>query len=109
MIFSFLATRAGKFAAAGVAVILAVIAFLWWLDSREKAAVERDRAEAAAEIAESQERAQRASSERVEAIRNDTERTNDEARDAARNSDDPLGDAFGKLRERQTRRSAPAR
>ena len=109
MIWAFFASRAGKYTAAGIAIVLAVIAFLWWLGEREEAAVERDRAKAAQVIAKATERAETAAQATTAAIQNEVKHGNDEARGAAVNSADPLGVGIGKLRERQAGRNAAAR
>lgn len=101
MILAFLATRAGKFAAIGLAVVLAITAFMLWLDHREKAAVNADRAQAAVEVLDTARRADAAAVATTAAIQTKVEKSNDEARNAARNSDDPLRDGFGKLRAKQ--------
>lgn len=98
MILSFLSTRAGKFAAAGVALILAVIAFTLWLRNERQEAVERDRAEAAQVIAKSQERAEAAAQATGAAIQQEVDRTNADARKAAAGSDDVLKSGFDSLR-----------
>lgn len=109
MILAFLSTRAGKFAAAGLAIILAIALFMLWLNGREKAAVERDRAEAAAEAAKTARRAEEASSAEIRAVQTEVEKANDEARDAAQRSDDPLGAGFDSLRTKQAGRRPAAR
>ncbi len=109
MTLAFLATRAGKFAAGGLAIALLIAGFMWWLDNERDEAVEADRAKAAAEIAPRQQRAGDAAQATTATIQNEAETTNAQVRDAARNSDDPLRDGFGKLRARQARGDAPAR
>ncbi len=98
MLIAFLATRAGKFAAGGLAIVLLIVGFMFWLHGREKAAVEADRAKVAAKVLETSRRADAAAQATTAAIQSKVETTNEQARDAARNSDDPLRDGFGKLR-----------
>ncbi len=98
MLMAFLATRAGKFAAIGLAVVLAFAGFLWWLESERDEAVEADRAAAQAEAAvitrKADERAHGAAAATTGAIQEGTER----AKAAAAQSDDPLAAGLDSLR-----------
>jgi len=96
------AARIAKWGLIALAVIAAVVAFNLWLDGREKAAVEAavqaDRAahDAAVQV-EATEAAERAS-EAVEEEQAETTQRVEGAADAAKDSEDPLADAFGWLR-----------
>ena len=109
MILAFLATRAGKFAALALAVVLAVAAFTWWLSNERQEAVEADRAKAAVEVLGKARRADEASSATTTAIQSKVETTNAEVREAARNSDDPLRDGLDRLRTGKARPSPATR
>ena len=109
MIFSFLATRLGKFAAIGLAVVLAFGLFQWWLASERKEAVERDRAKAAQIIAERRERADVAAQGKIRDVQGKVETTNEKAAAAARNDPDPLARGFDSLRASKARGDAAPR
>lgn len=82
----------------GIAGVAAAIAFLLWLNAREEAAVERDRAKARVETVERAREADTAAVGQIEAVQTKVERRNVKAREAAANSDDPLKDALDALR-----------
>ena len=92
---------AAKLIGGGIALALTIAGFMLWLNGRENAAVEADRAKAAVEVLGKARRADAAAQATTAAIQSKVETTNEQARDAARNSDDPLRDGFGKLRARQ--------
>lgn len=86
---------------AGIGALL-VIAAVIYVNARERAAVKADRAKAAVEALERQNRADRAAQSTVDASRKETEDGNTEARKAAAdNPDDPLKGALDKLREKR--------
>ncbi len=88
MILAFLATRAGKFAAGGLAVVLAITAFMLWLNHREKAAVEADRAVAAQQATEAQLRAERAADSQFQAVQASNAAESSKTRDAMKEAAD---------------------
>ncbi len=106
---AFLATRAGKFAAIGLAVVLAVAGFLWWLESERDEAVEADRAAAQAEAAvitrKADERAHGAAAATTGAIQQES----NDAKAAADASDDPLGAGLRSLRDSKGGNRPPAK
>lgn len=104
MLIAFLTTRAGKLAAGAVLFVVALLALALWLRSERQEAVEADRAKAVAEATQRARRADEAAQATTQAIQNETERTNEQARDAAANDPDPLGAGF-----RELRRSSEAR
>jgi hypothetical protein len=101
MLYAFFSTRAGKAVLIGLALLLAAVAFALWLRGERREAVEADRAAASAEAlskaAEAQERGADAARESAAGI----EAGNTAARDAARDSDDPLKAGLEELRNRQ--------
>ncbi len=92
---------AAKYIGGALALVLAITAFMLWLNHRENAAVEADRAKAAVEVLGKARRADAAAAATTAAIQNETERTNDDARKAAVDSDDPLAAGFDRLRARK--------
>ena len=96
-----------KYIGGAIGIVLAITAFMLWLNHRENAAVEADRAKAAAEIAPRQQRAGEAAQATAAAIQTKAEKENDEARKAAAGSDDPLKSGFDSLRSGKAR-SHPA-
>lgn len=97
-----LARKFAPLALIGLAVlllVLAVLAFNWWLDGREQAAVSADRAQSSAEAVsrarQADEAAQRASGETRDAIA----AQNRAAAEAAAKSDDPLKAGLDELRK----------
>jgi len=92
------ASRIAKWGLIALAVIAAVVAFNVWLDGQRDAAVQADRAahDAAVQV-EATEAAERAS-EAVETEQAETTQRVEGAADAAKDSEDPLAEAFDWLR-----------
>lgn len=86
-----------------IALVVAVIAFMVWLDAREKAAVAANRAfsntKALSTAREADERAERAGNRTIEEISDANER----AKAAADAGSDPLGDGLRSLRAEKDR------
>lgn len=107
MIFAFL-TRLGlpqrllaPVAYVGSAVL--AIALLWlvwalWLRSHDKQIVREHERKIAEQVERKSVEASHAATDAAHATKSDVEKRNDEARGAARDSDDPLGDALRSLR-----------
>ncbi len=109
MILAFLATRAGKFAAIALAVVLVVAAFMWWLDSQKDAAVRADRAQANAEAAVTTRKADEAAHGAAQGKSDAIQEGTDRAKDAAAQSDDPLAAGLRSLRAEKGSTRDPTR
>lgn len=102
MLFAWITARGFFGLAKGVWLVIAIAAliagFVLWLDAREDAAVEADRARSNAEAVTTAREADQAASEAQRDKLEDVEHGNDRAREAAAGSDDPLRDALEWLR-----------
>lgn len=94
------AERLVKIALTALLALIAVVAFLWWLDAREDAAVEADRAQSRAEAISKAREADQRAGEAAQATQDRIEQSNKRARDAAEGSEDPLADMFEALRRK---------
>ena len=84
----------------GLAAVAAGGLFLWWLHSREQAAVAAAMAAMAVAAARKAKHADEAAVGKSEAIKDEVEKANAKARDEAAGSDDPLRAALDSLRNR---------
>lgn len=86
-----------------IGIALAGAVFLWWLDKREDAAVEADRARTSAEAAAKAREADESAYEASQGKSQTVEQSNAEAKKAADSGTDSLRDALDSLRATRSR------
>jgi|GEM_PF-4956701 hypothetical protein len=84
-----------------LAIVIAAIAFGIWLSGEKQKAVEADRSAGKAEAVSTARTADEAAHGAAQGKSEDIEHGNEQAREAARGSDDPLADALRSLRGRE--------
>lgn len=91
--------------------VLALLGLLWaiWLHNHDASVIERHEEKITNQVDAVSSEAAASASAAVDQSRNEVERTNDQARDAASRSDDPLGDGLRSLRAGKTSPSGAAR